>query len=406
MLSIEFHRRRSSLGRDRAGSLFIRIIYRRRARSVTLPFRLYPSEWDPLRKRIAWENASSCRIAYLTRAEKEMSLKRNTLWQIVERLEQEGPFTLYDIVAAFRRKYKGTPLVPFARREAEALRRTGRPRTARAYESAVTALVSYTGNNGMLMGDLTASLLEGFERHLSEKKLMPNTISFYMRNLRVLFNKAVRKGLADPPRVSPFENVSTGIYPTVKRALSVEEIASLAKLSTTPTASLFLFSFYARGMSFVDMAFLKKSDIRQGVIRYRRRKTGKKMEVGVSREMEEIIRYFSERVKDSPYVFPLVSGNGEEAYRSYLTALSRQNRHLKLLAAECGLERTAPGLSTHMARHSWATIARSRNVPLAVISESLGHSSERTTAIYLDAFDRKTLDGAAGKVARAISKAC
>jgi len=176
---------------------------------------------------------------------------------------------------------------------------------------------------------------------------------------------------------------------------------------------LFLFSFHARGMSFVDVAFLKKSDIRNNILTYRRRKTGQQLEMTVSAEMRRIINSFSDDIKYSPYIFPIIRKPGQNEYRQYETALKRQNIWLKKLSVHCSLKEANAvcqlstincQLSTHYARHTWASLAKELNFPLAVISEGLGHTSEKTTSIYLSSFDRTVLDNMNRSISRAVKK--
>lgn len=153
-------------------------------------------------------------------------------------------------------------------------------------------------------------------------------------------------------------------------------------------------------MSYVDMAYLKKTDIRNGVIHYRRRKTGQYLEISLTRELKSILSFFSPFVKGSPYLFPVIRSKEKERVQ-YENGLRLQNHYLKKLTHTLGL--SAP-LSTHVARHTWATIAKKEYIPLAVISEALGHNSQKTTQIYLASLDNRILDEANLKIARAIKK--
>jgi len=209
--------------------------------------------------------------------------------------------------------------------------------------------------------------------------------------------------------------VYTGIQPTRKKAIEAKDIRQLErwvkkeelrkKVFPEPLVSsvyYFLFCFYARGMSYVDMAYLKKSDIRNGVLRYRRKKTGQYLEIRIIRELQEIIDFFSSRVVDSPYLFPIIHRKNKSGRLQYESGLRLQNKRLKEISREAGLDYP---LSTHVARHTWATIAKKEHIPLSVISEGLGHTSPKTTAIYLASFDNNTLDQANVKVIKAIKRA-
>jgi integrase len=161
----------------------------------------------------------------------------------------------------------------------------------------------------------------------------------------------------------------------------------------------FLFAFHARGMAFIDLAFLKKNTIRNGYIHYYRQKTGKLLSVKITAPMQKILDYFSFMVVNSPYLFPIIDPGRSNERKQYETALTLQNRRLKIIGRIAGISKL---LTTHVARHTWATIAKHNNVPLAVISECLGHRDERTTSIYLDSFETSVMDGASELVSNAI----
>jgi len=332
-------------------------------------------------------------------------------------------------------------MLPFVEKLADHLTTNGQFRTARAYRTTSRSLTHFAGKNNFTLTDIRPSLLKEFEEDMVEKGKTKNTVSFYMRNLRAIYNRAIRESLVESPKKSPFEAVYTGVEQTKKRALSREDMALLSrdllsirtkaqKMPKNPEAlstaqRLFLFSFHARGMSFVDVAFLKKSDIHNNILTYRRRKTGQQLEMAVSVEMRRIIDSFKDKTKDSPYIFPIIKTPGINEYRQYENGLKQQNRRLKQLAAyislsspssrgassnyplsiiHCPLEITAASLSTHVARHTWASLAKELNFPLAVISEGLGHTSEKTTSIYLSSFDRTVLDNMNRKISRAVKK--
>lgn len=147
--------------------------------------------------------------------------------------------------------------------------------------------------------------------------------------------------------------------------------------------------YSARGMAFVDIAFLRRDDICGDWFSYVRRKTGQRLTVRIEPPMAAIINRYKNEAGE--YVFPIISADGQDAYRQYQTALGYHNRKLKQLAEIAGISEK---LSTYTARHSWATAARRHNVPLSIISAGLGHSSERTTLIYLDSVENVALDNA------------
>ena len=220
-----------------------------------------------------------------------------------------------------------------------------------------------------------------------------NTVSFYMRILRAVNNRAVAEGIVE--QRYPFKQVYTGNEKTVKRAVTQEVIKELKTLDY-PTGSpyalardMFLFSFYTRGMSFIDMAFLRKADLNDGVLSYRRQKTGQRLFIKWEPCMQELAERYGE--KHSPYLLSLIRRPGENERRQYLSESHRITRNLKTIGKTLGL--SSP-LTMYVARHAWASIAKSKNIPIAVISESMGHDSEKTTRIYLAALDKTSIDDA------------
>ena len=220
-----------------------------------------------------------------------------------------------------------------------------------------------------------------------------NTVAYYLRHLRAACNSLGGDAAA------AFRGLSTAPQRTRKRALQDGAIPALAALPLEGMLAmwrdLFLFCFSARGMAFVDAANLRKSDVAGGYISYRRHKTGQQLLVRLEPCMEQVMARW--RSPDgSPFLFPVLTEFGEEGWRQYASRLAMYNRALRILGARIG----CPGLSSYAARHSWATAAHRAGVPLGVISEGLGHGSERTTQIYLASFGASVLDDANRRVLR------
>ncbi len=152
---------------------------------------------------------------------------------------------------------------------------------------------------------------------------------------------------------------------------------------------IFMFLFYCRGMSFVDAAYLKKSDVQNGLISYRRHKTNQLLHIKVVCQIQNIINCYTD--DDSPYLLPIITRHGINERKQYESTLRRINNALKEIAKMIKLP---VALSTYVSRHSWATIAKLKNVPVNVISDALGHDSLTTTQIYLASIDTSTIDRA------------
>ena len=270
----------------------------------------------------------------------------------------------------------------------------GHEQTAENYIATFKSFSLFRKGKDILMDNINSEIMMKYEAYLRERGVTMNTISFYMRILRAVYNRGVDRGLT--VQHAPFKHVYTGVEKTTKRAISLSNIRKikLLDLSTKPSTlslarDLFLFSFYTRGMSFVDMAFLKKADLKDGMISYRRKKTGQELFIKWEKCMQEIVdRHVTS--SSSIYLLPIIKEERDKR-RQYRNALRLTNRNLKEIASLIGLR---TNLTMYVSRHSWASIAKSKNIPLSIISESMGHDTETTTRIYLSSLDNSVIDKA------------
>lgn len=278
---------------------------------------------------------------------------------------------------------------------ASEMRRCGRDGTARNYTSTLRSFRRFlcewkgsSNNSESRCGDIpvesvTGEMLLAYESWLRTRGVSTNTSSFYMRVLRAAYNQAVGDG-ADAGHSAPFRRVYTGVGRTRKRAIPLDYVRSMKSLDIADRPRLdfardvFMLSFYLRGMSFIDLCYLKKSDLHDGVVTYRRRKTGQKLSIGWTSEMQALAMKYSS--VPSPYLMPIIPPHTENPATACRNAVRRINRALKVIAAMIGVP---SGLTTYVARHSWASAAQSKGIPTVLISEGMGHESETTTRIYL-----------------------
>lgn len=283
----------------------------------------------------------------------------------------------------------------------------GKRGTAKNRSATLSSLSEYLGGVDIPFSELDEVLLSDYEEWLKRKGVKRNTSSFYMRNLRSVYNKAVKQGHIR--QTDPFQNVYTGIDKTSKRAVDEQVVAELKALdlSSMPwlelARDLFIFSYCTRGMSFVDMAYLQYGNIVNGTIRYIRKKTGQTLSVHIEPGVREIMEHHR---KDShaDYVLPIIHSNDEkDAYRQYQTRLRYYNKQLKKLSEMLNGDVT---LTSYVSRHSWASAAHKHNVPLAVISDGMGHSSEKTTQIYLASIDEEVLHRTNAELVASLDRNC
>ena len=298
------------------------------------------------------------------------------------------------VAARFRTPKERTSVVRFMSEQIDFLTDCNRLGTAINYRTVLKCLCGFLNGSDLSFRELTAPFVERYNEHLQRKGLVKNSVSFHMRILRAVYNKAARRGLTE--QTHPFRNVYTGVDRTRKRAVDKGILARLTALELSCsgplslTRDLFLFSLYTRGMSFVDMAFLTRDNLTDGAIRYIRRKTKQPLCIRIEPCIQQIIDRYADA--DSCYIFPILkSEDAAAAYAQYRVAMTYYNRLLKRLSQMLGIQQ---GLSFYAARHSWATIARDNNVPVSVISAGMGHSSERTTRIYLTSLENSLIDNA------------
>ena len=292
-------------------------------------------------------------------------------------------------------------VLTFMKEVADGLQMGGNFGTAHVYRSSLNAIITYCGGEDFTFNEITPEWLKGFEIHLRKRKCSWNTVSTYMRILRAVYNRAVDNNEAKYiPRL--FRYVYTGTRAEHQRALEtgdVEKIfAGLILLSGVNPAMqrarhFFILMFLMRGMPFVDLAYLRKSDLHGNVITYRRRKTGRPLSVTLTNEAMRIVRMYMNQDVHSPYLFSFLrSPEGTmEAYREYQLALRSFNRQLLILGEFLGIPNR---LSSYTARHTWATTAYYCEVHPGIISQAMGHSSITVTETYLKPFQNKKIDEA------------
>lgn len=319
-------------------------------------------------------------------------------------MEQNGDSTIDEIVLSYQNKERKI-FSEFVNELISRLEGSKQNRLAEAYLVTSRSLKSFNKGKEVSLQNIDIALVENYESYLKKKGLSLNTISFYLRNIRSVYNKAIKEGVIDRTHTNPFSEVFTGVAKTRKRAVRQDVITQLLRLDIKEAAffqpvtdveslkksvsfarDLFVLSFYLRGISFVDLAYLKKTNLTKDFITYVRCKTGQRIEIALTARIRTILKRYAPFCAHSEFLLPILDCSGDRL--AYLSALKRQNRHLKKLSTMIGLNTE---LTTYVSRHSWASIALSKGYPVSIISQGLGHESEKTTQIYLDTFDYSVL---------------
>lgn len=376
--------------------LVFQIIHNRRKKLLYTGYRVTEEAFDAGKEKIIRCGSSVLKTSDITKINRELKKIRNSISVGVRQLQHtHGIFTVEEIIASCALKAGKSQfyLLTYIDTQIEHKRKQQKEGTAAAYKSTRSSLAKFLHNSDIRMSDVNLHFVRSYEDFLYSSKVSVNTISYYLRNFRTLYNLALADGCS-PEGEYPFSKAQTRPAKTIKRALERKNMKDLMRLELESmpelafARDLYLFSFYAQGMAFVDITLLKKSDICSGVLTYFRHKSKQLIRMAVTPQMKELIDKY-ETDTSSSYVFPIIGDDQLSAYKQYRIALARINRHLKKIASMIGVDTP---LTTYTARHTWATLARDYGAPISVISAGLGHSSEKMTRIYLKDFDVSILE--------------
>ncbi len=376
-----------------AGRIYFQIIHDRKIRRITTECKIYPDEWDSRNSRLII-NYRNERINLLLQYKEQIYSDARRLNRTICMLEKRAvPYSVDDVIDEYRYFLHEYSLSCFMNKIISQFKQNDKVRTAETYTATLKSFLHYRNNKDIMLDCITSRTMEEYESWCLQKGLTMNTISFYMRILRAVYNRAVNSDIID--NSYPFKHVYTGIEKTRKRAIPIKILKriKLLDLSTMPlldyARDMFMISFYFRGMSFIDMAYLKKSDLNNNRITYRRRKTGQQLTIGWTKEMQLILDKYPEN--NTEYLLPIIRKTGINERNVYRNTSYNINRYLKLIANMLALDMP---LTLYVARHSWASVAKAKGIPLSIISEGMGHNSEATTRIYLASLDTTTVDNA------------
>lgn len=375
------------------GSIYYQIIHERKVRQLPACYKIFPEEWDDKRSTVATTHNSDRKLLILSIRER-IKWDMERLAKIDRKLNATGlPYTIDDVIDEFNRYASEYSLFNYMESVIAKLKQKEKVGTAGTYRSTLNSFKKYMKDQDIMLDCITSETMEGYEAWLRNRGIIPNTISFYTRILRAVYNRAVEEDIIE--NRNPFRHVYTGVDKTVKRALPLAIIKKFKALDLSLTPSLdyardmFMMSFCLRGMSLIDMAFLKKSDLKNGYLTYRRHKTGQQLVIAWTKEMQMLVDKYPENRSD--YLLPIIRNPGTNERCTYRNVGYNINHNLKRIATMVGV---AIPLTMYVARHSWASAAKAKGIPISVISEGMGHDSEATTQIYLASLDTSVVDRA------------
>ena len=378
--------------------IVLRIIKDRKTKYISLGFSTIPAFW----------NGNELIKGYVNfkKTNHLIQKKKHQLDDMILDLQNENKdFSLEEIERKFLGSVKKITVFNYCEQFIERLVETQKIGNATVYRDLLRTLKKFRSSKDLFFSDIDYNFLVSYEEYFLKNGVSENSISLYMRTLRSLMNKAIKEGYCKEEDY-PFKKykVSKLDTKTQKRAISKEEMLKIINYPAQQGTSLwhsknyFLFSFYNIGMNFKDMAQLKWSTLLNNRIMYIRAKTGKHYDIKIQPRTQELLNFYSKGNEyTDDYVFPILNPqihNTPQSIKDRINKVNKRvNKDLKKIALAVGIKATH-SITHYVARHSWASIQKQNGTGTSVISESMGHDSEKTTQIYLQSFVHEVLDEA------------
>ena len=402
MATIKLKFRPSSVP-EAEGTLYYQVIHKRKVKWISTEHHIYADEWDENTETIVMAAGSERKGALaLMQCKIDWAFKQ---WQtILHRMERSHKrYTAEELCEAFCKEQTYKTVFMFLQEQVAKKELMKRQGTARTYGNAYRRFKAFREDVDLTFDELTPDMIACYEAWLIDKRLKQNSIRCYLRTLNTLLCKAVEEGLLSNTNL--FSHVRLSYVKTTKRAISEKELKVIANLQLPENSTMalardiFMFSFYMRGMPFVDIAYLRKSDLRNGMWTYCRRKTNQCLMVEWEKAQQKILDRYAHQMVGCSYLFPIITKEDGTEYQQYQRMQININRALKKIGEMAELKMP---LTTYVARHTWASVARDMNIPIAVISEGMGHNSIRTTQVYLNSIDMSRINEANKRIIRRI----
>lgn len=383
-----------SVKKDNTSPLKLRLLYNRKSNQISLGYSILVKDWDAKKERIK----TSCRsVKNVNRINAILLKKKQEAFDILSQLDAEGKLDLLsfkEVKMFLSNKHTDLMVLAFGEEIIEQLRALDKYGNAKAYRAMLNSIKTFEKGKDFPLKKITYSWLKKYEIWYLSKGNSLNGFAVYLRSLKALCNLAIKQ-----KRISkefyPFIDYKIRIEKTRKRAINQADLQKIKEFQPNTSLEIrakdyFFMSFYMMGISFIDMAFLKLENIVNGRIEYRRKKTKRLYSIPISEPLKIIIRKYTEGKSKTDFILNIIrSDNPEQQLKQAKNALKRYNKTLKRIGQTCEIE---ANLTSYVARHSYATIAKRKGVPTAIISEALGHSSEDVTQVYLDSFEKEVLD--------------
>ena len=385
--------------KDGTYPLVMRIMYNRKSTNVPLGLLLQEKDWNASKEKV---RSSAKLTENISRLNNQIEKKRVKAYDLINQLEEEGKLGktgLTEIKNILLQKTdKSDDVFLFIKNEISSLEIANKHGNADVYRSTRNKLLSHRPNGRLKFSELDYRFLKSLEQSHYSKGYSVGGLSVYLRTIRAVYRKAIKLGNAQKED-DPFVDYKIKSGKPVRKALSQSDFTKLIEYEfeqgsvSDRTKKLFLASFYLRGANWVDMAYMKWENVEGDLERigYVRLKTKEPFNIKVHPKLREIILSFTaEMPEKTDFLFPILVGKELKFEDRTVIRNSRKNlnRRLKTISKELGIQ----PFSIYAARHTYATTAKRKGVPIAVIQEGMGHSTEAITQNYLDSFENKTVD--------------
>lgn len=384
-------------------ALNLRVTLNRRHKIIPLNITLNKEDWNAETQKVKPSHPNA----------KLINIKiSQALTEIQEKaLKYETTEKVYDVTDLAPSSSEGSIVTfqSFTNGEIESLTKAGRVGNAITYRTAMNRLMAYTGKEGLRFEQIDYRLLDNFTNAMLAKEMKLNAIASYMREIRAIYNKAIKAGVVEQ-KYYPFNKYKIRTTKTISRALTLEEMKSIVNLDLEPNTPIwnarnyFMLSFYLIGINFTDMFKLTTDSISGERIIYHRSKTHKIYSILLQPKAKAIIDLYHSPSKGNNYLFSIIdhADTPITAKKKLLQAIKTTNKYLGRIATLCKIDKE---ITTYYARYAWANIARKLGYSKEIISQALGHEyGNKVTGIYLDDYGDEVIDMANKAVADAIGR--
>lgn len=375
--------------------IIFRLTHNRKTTSISTGFCVSENHWDKKRKEVKPNYKEVESVSLLNTI---ILKERARLSDIINKLYGKGELQ-YLSIQQIKQQLTITAnfksFIQYGEHLVEELKSVRRFGTARSYKCTLKIMMTFAKKKDIKFNVNYGFLIKFEKFHLKKEGNNLNGLAAYLRTIRAIYNKGINDGCIEK-EAYPFTKYKIKTTSTRKRALDISYIQKILLLDLNKkhelfhTRNYFLISFMLYGMTFMDMAFLKLEDIKNGRVIYQRKKTSKNYNIKIPDRLNNIFKFYMEDKSQNEFIFPIILRDSpEKQYQDVIRKRAMYNDKLKKIAKICGIEQS---LTSYVSRHSFATNAMLQNIPIQAISTMLGHSKLNTTQIYLKSLPNEILD--------------